>query len=87
MFDLKFLLVLKLVFILEGFLNELFGDIVMVTEFVSCYFGLFMLKDDYLIYIGLIWVYVFFYIYSFVYVNNWYLYYFIYKINKNYFGF
>ncbi|XP_061178155.1 tyrosine-protein kinase BAZ1B-like isoform X1 [Saccostrea echinata] len=40
----------KLVTTPEGLPNELFGDITMVTEFVSCYSGLLMPKDDYPIY-------------------------------------
>lgn len=52
--DLKPLPVPKLVPTPEGLPNELFGDIAMVTEFVSCYSGLLMPKDDYPIYTGLI---------------------------------
>lgn len=52
--DLKSLPVPKLVPTPEGLPNELFGDIAMVTEFVSCYSGLLMPKDDYPIYTGLI---------------------------------
>lgn len=48
--DLKPLPVPKLVPTPEGLPNELFGDIAMVTEFVSCYSGLLMPKDDYPIY-------------------------------------
>lgn len=54
MSDLKSLPVPKLVPTPEGLPNELFGDIAMVTEFVSCYSGLLMPKDDYPIYTGLI---------------------------------
>lgn len=70
MSDLKSLPVPKLVPTPEGLPNELFGDIAMVTEFVSCYSGLLMPKDDYPIYTGLILVYVLSYIYSPVHVNN-----------------
>ncbi|XP_055996600.1 tyrosine-protein kinase BAZ1B-like isoform X2 [Ostrea edulis] len=48
--DLKPLPAPKLVSTPEGLPNELFGDITMVTEFVSCYSGLLMPKDDYPIY-------------------------------------
>lgn len=42
----------KLVPTPDGLPNELFGDIAMVTEFVSCYSGLLMPKDDFPIYTG-----------------------------------
>ncbi|XP_078333883.1 tyrosine-protein kinase BAZ1B-like isoform X2 [Crassostrea virginica] len=48
--DLKPLPAPKLVPTPDGLPNELFGDIAMVTEFVSCYSGLLMPKDDFPIY-------------------------------------
>lgn len=56
--DLKPLPAPKLVPTPDGLPNELFGDIAMVTEFVSCYSGLLMPKDDFPIYTGRYFVYI-----------------------------
>lgn len=43
----------KLVVTPDGLPNELFGDVTMVTEFISCYSGLLMPDDEYPIYTGM----------------------------------
>ncbi|KAL4225144.1 Tyrosine-protein kinase baz1b [Mactra antiquata] len=48
--DLKPLPPPKLVVTPDGLPNELFGDVAMVTEFISCYSGLLMPDDEYPIY-------------------------------------
>ncbi|XP_053384171.1 tyrosine-protein kinase BAZ1B-like isoform X2 [Mercenaria mercenaria] len=48
--DLKALPPPKLVVTPDGLPNELFGDVTMVTEFISCYSGLLMPDDEYPIY-------------------------------------
>ena len=42
----------KLVSTPEGLPNELFGDVAMVTEFISCYMGLLMPDETYPILTG-----------------------------------
>lgn len=42
-------LVFRLVDIFEGFFNIFFGDVVLVVEFLSCYFGLFLFDVQYFI--------------------------------------
>jgi len=50
--ELKSLPAPKLVVTPDGLPNESFGDIAMVTEFISCFSGLLMPDDEYPIYTG-----------------------------------
>ena len=52
--DLKPLPLPKLVPTPEGVPNELFGDITMVTEFISCYKGLLMPDEEFPINTGMV---------------------------------